>query len=219
MCSRPGLRPLHPLRLAVATTSRLGSTGARSFRDAAARLRAQPIFVPLVALVIAGVGLRILTMVIYSTVVMDYYTGDASRYIRVGVPGIFGDSWQPAGYPMFLAAIRAITSWLPVTIGLQHLLGVATSLLLYAAARRAGASRYIALIPAAFVLLLGDYLFLEHGFLQESLWLVFLASGLYAAVRGLATGQLGWLAGGSVLLGFSGIVRNLSFVLPIVLAI
>ena len=63
----------------MATTSRLGSTGARSFRDAAARLRAQPIFVPLVALVIAGVGLRILTMVIYSTVVMDYYTGDASR--------------------------------------------------------------------------------------------------------------------------------------------
>src|SRR4051812_48714805 len=89
----------------VRSHSRL--TRSAGLRTALARIDRRSWFMPLVALVAAGIVLRILTMALYSTVVMDYYDGDALRYLRVGIPGgMFGDAWQPAGYPLFLAGIR-----------------------------------------------------------------------------------------------------------------
>ena len=189
-------------------------------RMSALRARTLPrIYGPLLVLVIAGVALRLYAMGVYSTVVTDYYTGDAGRFIRFGYEGIFEDEWQPAGYPLFLAAIREVIDTLTLTIGIQHLLGVLTGLLLYVTVRRAGGSRPMALVPAGFVLLSGDHLFLEHAFLTETLWMFLLAGGLYGAVRGVPDGDLRWIAAAGAILGLSAITRNVSLVLPAVLAL
>jgi hypothetical protein len=184
-----------------------------------ARLCPRDVYVPLLVLVAVAVALRVVEMVTYSTVVTDYYTGDAGRYLRYGYPGMFWDPWQPAGYALFLAAIRGVVNWLPLTVAIQHALGIATGLLLYGTVRRAGGSRGVALVPAAVVLLSGDNLFLEQAILMEALWTALLAAGLYCAVRGATADDPRWLVASSALIGVSILVRNVSLLLPLVIAI
>lgn len=178
------------------------------------------VYWPLLVLVAVGILLRVYSTTVYSTVVTDYFTGDAGRFIRAGYPGLFYDEWQPAGYPSFLAAIRSITRDLNVTVAIQHLLGVTTALVLFATARRAGLDRNLALMPAAFVLLSGDHLFLEQTLLSENLWIPLLALALYAAVRAAQRQEnvAEWIAISSGLLALSAVTRNVSLVLPVVLA-
>jgi hypothetical protein len=169
-----------------------------------------------------GAGLRLLTMLLYTSAVFNYYGGDSTRYLRLketGFTGLFSDPMMPAGYPLFLKILRALWSVLPFTIGVQHLLGLATALLLYGAIQRAGAPRWLALVPAAIVLLSGDHLFLEHALLTETLWMAFLAGGLYAAVRAVDDDRrLAWLCLAGAVLAASALVRNVSLFLPVVTA-
>lgn len=176
------------------------------------------VYVPLIALVAAGIALRLYTLLVFSSVVTDYYTGDATRFIRFGYHGLFFDEWQPAGYPAVLAALRSVSSELSFTVAVQHAFGIGTGLLVFALVRRAGASRLLALLPAAVALLSGDDLFLEHAFLEESLWMLLLAGGLYAAVRAGSSQNLRWIAATGVLLGLSVVVRNVSLPLIVVFA-
>src|SRR5205823_4638029 len=136
-----------------------------------------------------GGALRALVMVTYSSAVFIYDNGDSTRYARIPTggyhPPLLSDHVAPAGYPAFLKVIRAIWSAMPFTVGIQHLMGIAIALLLYASARRIGASRGLALVPAAVVLFSGDQLFLEHALLSETLWALFLAGAVYALVRGI----------------------------------
>ena len=95
----------------------------------------------------------------------------------------FSDPQHPAGYSLILAAIGALTREVAVTVLLQHLLGIASALLLFAATRRLTGSQWTGLLPAAIVLLNPDQIFLEHAIMSES-WAVFTISlGFYAAVR------------------------------------
>src|SRR5207248_5066415 len=122
------------------------------------------------------------------------------------------------GYPAFLKVLRAIWSAMPFTVGVQHLIGVVIALLLYAAARRAGASRGFALIPATVVLFSGDQLFLEHALLSETFWALLLTVAVYSLLRGVRDGSadLRWLALGGALVGASYVVRQVSSVLLVV---
>jgi hypothetical protein len=170
-----------------------------------------------------GLLLRVATMVLYTPTVFNYYGGDSTRYMRLeftGVSGIFGDNAMPAGYPAFLALLREINAWLPLTTMVQHLLGLGAAALLYAAVVRAGAPRWAALLPLAVVALSGDQIFIEHGILTEALWMPVLALGMYALARSITTASPGWwlIAGGAVL-ACSALVRHVSLVLPLVLAI
>lgn len=161
----------------------------------------------------AGIFLRVLVMVSASGVVNDYFTGDSTRYARIGYGALFEDPWQPAGYPAFLAFLRGITTSLAVTVLVQHALGVLTAGLLYCAARRAGAGSIAALLPGGVVLFSGDHLFLEHGLLSEALWMPLLALALYFVIRAYAEHRLVWLPLASASLAASALVRNLSLVL------
>lgn len=168
----------------------------------------------LVLLVLAaGIFLRVLVMVSAPGVVNDYFTGDSTRYARIGYGALFEDPWQPAGYPAFLALLRGITTSLSVTVLVQHALGVLTAGVLYCAARRAGAGSVAALLPAGVVLFSGDHLFLEHGLLSEAVWMPLLALALYFVVRASAEHRLVWLSLASASLAASALVRNLSLVL------
>src|SRR6476620_2296000 len=167
---------------------------------------------PLVALTALAVAIRVVVMIAYSSAVFVYYNGDALRYARVSPQGghldLFSDHWVPAGYSIFLAAVREIWSALSFTIGLQHVLGIATGLLFYAALRRLGTPRGFALAPAALVFFSGDQIFLEHALLTESLWAALIAGGVYALLRGVDEDSVDWrwLAVGGVALAYAGVV-------------
>jgi hypothetical protein len=165
-----------------------------------------------------------LIMGTYSSAVLTFYGGDSTRYLRLpetGFVGLFDDPYIPAGYPAFLRSLRAVWAALPFTIGVQHLLGIAAALLLYLAARRAGAGRGPSLLPAVVVLYSGDQLFLEHAILTEALWTPLLAAGLYAAMRAVGdppARRRALVATGS-LLALAAIVRNVAVALPVIAAV
>ena len=177
------------------------------------------------ALLGIGLLLRIAAMVFYTPSIFNYYGGDSARYMRLdvsGVTGLFGDVAMPAGYPAFLAVLRSVHSWLPFTTMVQHLLGLATALLLYAAVRAVGTPRWAALLPAVVVIFSGDQIFIEHGILTEALWIPLLALGMYLMARSISAPVEKidrWLVAGGVVLACSALVRNLSEMLPILLAL
>lgn len=171
----------------------------------------------------AGLLLRVCLMLFYTPTVFNYYGGDVARYMRldfVGIHGIFGDNEMTAGYPAFLAALRAVWAWLPLTTATQHLLGLGSAALLYACVVRAGAPRWAALVPAAVVALSGDVLFLEHSILTEALWMpaVLLGIGLVACAI-TAERPAWWLAGGGTALAGAVLVRNTSLGLVLLAAV
>jgi hypothetical protein len=170
-----------------------------------------------------GLLLRLLVMVIYTPAVFNYYGGDAARFMRLdsgGVVGLFGDAAMPAGYPAFLGVIRDISSWLPLTIFIQHLIGLSAAAFLYFAVKRTGAGRWAALLPAVVVAFSGDQIYLEHAILTEALWIPLLAFGLFAAVASLSSPRSQrWLIAAGLILMLSALVRNVSLVMPFLVAI
>jgi Dolichyl-phosphate-mannose-protein mannosyltransferase len=97
----------------------------------------------------------------------------------------FEDRQHPAGYGLILGALGTVTHEVAIPVLIQHMSGMASALLLFAATRRVTGSAWPALAPAAVVLLNPDQIFLEHAIMSES-WAVLTTSiALYAAVRTL----------------------------------
>jgi hypothetical protein len=184
----------------------------------AARLRPH---LPLIVLVAAGVALRLLLIVEYRPAVLS--NPDSARFLHFAhrPGGLFEDHFGPSGYAAFLRASRFVWDRFEATIVLQHLFGIGAALLLYAAVRRVGAPRWAALVPAAVGLLWGDLVYLEHAPLSESPFVLLVAGGLYAGVRGLdRDGRWpAWLALAGALLATAALFRNVGLALPPVVAL
>ncbi len=99
---------------------------------------------------LAGAGIRLWYMVEWRPAFLGY--GDSPAYVSAAVGGFDYDSSRPGGYALFLRFGHALSAQLSYTIVLQHLLGIATALLLYLAVGRATGSRWLGLLPAAVVL-------------------------------------------------------------------
>lgn len=142
----------------------------------------------LVALLVAGIALRLLTIISWwpTTVTLD----DGYQVFAGSNP--FADPQHPAGYALILAALGAATRNVAAPVLLQHITGFVAALLLWAATRRVTGSRWAGLLPAAVVLLNPDQIFLEHAIMSES-WAVLVTSvGLYAAVRAFDEPEPWW---------------------------
>ena len=73
-------------------------------------------------------------------------------------------------------------------------------------------------MPAAVVALGGDFIFLEHALLTETLWFALLAASLYCVVRALSDGgSWKWLAAAGAILAVSATARHVSLLLPALL--
>jgi hypothetical protein len=129
----------------------------------------------------AGAIVRVLFMTAWSPAFMGW--PDAKSYIDVSQGELFGNPLRPAGYPLFLVGVNAIWTNIHFVVAVNHLLGLATAVVLYAAVVRAGGPRWLGLIPAAVVALGGTQMFLEHSVLSEPLFTFLTAVGVYAAVR------------------------------------
>lgn len=135
----------------------------------------------LVALIVAGALVRCLVCLALWPVATTL--SDSGGYAVHAAGNPLTDPQHPAGYSAFLALLGEITHSVGVTVVLQHGLGVAAAVILFAVARRLVGSPWPALVPAAVVLLNTDEIFLEHNVMSETLFLFVLAGGLYAAVR------------------------------------
>ena len=133
----------------------------------------------LAGLVAAGIALRLLAVIGWwpaSTTLDDGY--------QLFAEDPFANPLHPAGYSLILGAIGTVSREIAVPVLLQHVAGIASGLLLFAATRRVTGSQWAGLLPAAAVLLNPDQIFLEHAIMSES-WIVLLTTiGLYAAARG-----------------------------------
>jgi hypothetical protein len=173
---------------------------------------------PFLVLLGLAVLLRLAALFLYRPSVLQWV--DGLRYLRVSPHGFFSDPWSPAGYTAFLRAVHFISANLSVTIAAQHVLGVIGGSFIYLTMRRASAPAWLALIPASIVLLGGDYLFLEHILMSETLFMTLIFVGLYAAVRAHGDPHpCGWLAVAGAVMALSSLVRTLTLVLPVVIAI
>ena len=141
----------------------------------------------LYALLLVGVVLRIIAIVSWWPVTTTL--GDAYE-LHTSNP--FDDQLHPAGYSAGLAVIGLVTREVAVPVLLQHLSGIASALLLWAATRRITGSEWAALFPAAIVLLDPDVIFFEHSIMSESSFLLLISAGLYAAVRSLDEPRPWW---------------------------
>jgi hypothetical protein len=128
---------------------------------------------------------------------------------------------KPAGYPLFLATLHLFTDDLRAPILVQHLLGLATGVLLYAAVRRTGAPPYLGLLPAAIVFFGGTGVFLEHALLSEAPFAFVQAVSVYAAIRAMSEPRLRWPVLAGLAIGVSFWIRptgiSSAFVVPPVL--
>ena len=136
----------------------------------------------LILLAIAG-SARVALMLAYFPAIMIFV--DSPRYARINSWPLFGDFWMPAGYPMLLQLLHAISNRLWVTIAFQHLLGVSIGAFLFLALRRLGIARWIACLPAAVPLLSGDQLYQEHTVMSDFFFTVLATAGVCVAIRGL----------------------------------
>jgi hypothetical protein len=167
---------------------------------------------PLLLLFITGIFLRAILMVTYFPAVM--LSSDAPRYARIDSMPMFGDFWMPAGYPMLLRLLRAISHQLWFSIAVQHVMGLVVGLLLFGTVRHLGVKRSVSCVPAAVPLFSGDHLYLEHQVMADC-FLIFLATmGLAAAVRGLVPRlNVGWLATASAFLAMAALARSVGLIL------
>ena len=141
----------------------------------------------LLGLLVAGVALRVLAAVSWWPVTT---TLDDGYELFASSP--FDNQLHPGGYSLILAAIGLVTHEVVVPVFLQHLSGIASALLLWAATRRVSGSEWAGLVPAAIVLLDPDFIFLEHSIMSESWLVLWISFGLYATVRAFDQPEPWW---------------------------
>src|SRR3954463_5313636 len=100
----------------------------------------------LLAVLGAGIGLRVLAMVAWSPAFMGW--PDAKSYLDVAHGELFSNVLRPAGYPLFVRLVDGVWPSVSALVVANHALGLATAALLYATVRRAGAPAGAALVPA-----------------------------------------------------------------------
>jgi hypothetical protein len=154
---------------------------------------------------------------------MTYWPGrlfyDSLGYIYAADTDLFVTVGHPAGYPAFVRAVHALSDQLALLISIQHLLGLATAGLLFAAMRRLQQPVALSLVPAAVVLFNGDQVFYEHAVMSESVFGFLLAATLYATVRATQEAGVRWALTAGALVAAGALVRTAGlFLVPVVIA-
>ena len=181
-----GVTPAGDLGTHTEPPPSLQRSGPRSRR--AARLwsrarKAGPAYWLLAAMVAVGLAMRVVAITSWWPAITT--VADSWPYAVYAETDPLGDPQHPAGYPAMLAVIGFLTRELAVSIIIQHLLGIVSALLLFAAVRRMTGSPWPALARAAVVLLNADQIFLEHTIMSEGPFVAVVAGAAYASVRAI----------------------------------
>lgn len=168
----------------------------------------------LAGMVLAGVVLRIWFMYAQRPGFIGF--PDTALYITQANDDLFAGRLRVVGYSVFLRGVHVLSTEMSAVTVLQHVLGVAGAIVMYATTRRLGGPPWIALVPAGALLLFGGPVFMEHALMAEALFAFLLVLALYSSVRAL-DGRLAWAGAAGLALGLAAVVRVSA--LPIVLVV
>jgi hypothetical protein len=172
-------------------------------------------------LLLGGIFVRAVVIHSYRPGFVGY--PDAIGYIAAarlkGPAGLlFFNQYRPAGYPLFLTWLHGIDSILGFVVTVQHLMGLATALLLYVTVAPFVQHRWVALLPVTVICFSGMEVLLEHSILSETLYTFLVVGALFCSSRAITSRgwwDLSWLGAAGVLMGFSVPVRSAGiFVVP-----
>jgi hypothetical protein len=174
-------------------------------------------WVALAALVVGAIAVRIGLMLAYGPAFLGF--GDSHEYVSAAANGVFSDPQKPAGYPIFLSVVHLLSDHLSFTVALQHVLGIATGLLLFDAVRHTGVPSWLGLLPAAVVFFAGNGLLLEHSLLGDGLFAFVQALAIYAAVRALGESRWRWAVLAGLAVGVSFWIKTVGLSSLVVIAV
>jgi hypothetical protein len=137
----------------------------------------------LIALVLAGTLLRVLASAAAWPTLPTL--GDSWPYAYYAGTDVFANPQHPAGYSIFLGLIGFFTHSVAVFVVIQHLIGIASALILFAGVRRLCGSPWPGVVGAAVILLGADQLYLEDLIMSETVFTLLLAGTVYAGARAL----------------------------------
>jgi 4-amino-4-deoxy-L-arabinose transferase-like glycosyltransferase len=151
----------------------------------------------------AGVVLRLVAVLGYPGALWFY--GDSYIYLGAALRPQPSPS-KTTGYSLFLRALLPLRS-LTLVVVLQHLMGLADAVMIYALLRRAGVSRRWATVASLPMLLDGYVIENEHLIMTEALFTFLLMAGMTIVLwRPRASWGKALVAG--LLLGLAAIVRT-----------
>jgi hypothetical protein len=167
--------------------------------------------------------LRVYLLIVYRPAAGGF--NDSVVYLFTSKDRLFSDPMRMAGYPLFLRILRHLVPELSFVVAVQHVLGLLTGVLLYACVRSVTGGRWLPVVPAAFFLLSGDYLLLEHSVLTESLYMSLVTAALCGAIFAVTSpkpprsrARLALIALSAVSLGAAWAVRSVGLPLIVVAA-
>ncbi|HEX3391762.1 MAG TPA: hypothetical protein VHS55_04305 [Solirubrobacteraceae bacterium] len=176
----------------------------------------RPEMLALAAVTLLGLALRLYFIERWRPALIGF--PDTSIYVQDALTGVFNDPLRVGGYSEFLRLMHGVRPHLSFAISVQHMLGLASGLLLFGAVRRAGFPRGLGLVPASVVILGGSELFIEHAPLSEAVFIFAVDLALYAVVRAWR-GSWGWAPVAGLALGVAADLRSVGLVLLAVLAV
>lgn len=173
---------------------------------------------PLLVLLLAGLVLRAWFVWSYRPAFIGY--PDARAYLVAAHDALYFNQFKTVGYPLFLQLWHAIDARLTTTIVVQHLLGLGTAVLLYAATVRHVRRSWAALLPAAVVLFGGSQVFLEHAVMSDAPFTFVIAAACWCVLRSRGEARSAWwLAAAGALLAVATTLRTVGApLLPLVAA-
>lgn len=175
--------------------------------------------IPIALAIVVGVGLclRAIVWLTYDPAFLN--NADTSAYLFMASGDLFNDPVRTAGYPMVMRVFHDVTPDVDLMVAVQHLVGIASGVLLYLTVRRIGAPVWAGVVAAAAVLLSLDQVVLEHTILSETQFTFLLIAAMYCGVRALdeprvligpVTSRHLWLAATGVLFAFTAWTRGLA---------
>jgi Dolichyl-phosphate-mannose-protein mannosyltransferase len=172
-----------------------------------------PVWYALAALVVAGIALRVVAAFGWWPIAPTL--ADSWPYASYAGRDPFIDPQHPAGYSLFLALGGVLTRDVALFGLVQHMIGIASGLLLFAAVRRLCGSPWPGVVGAAVILLGADQVYLERTIMSESLFTLLLVAGVYGTARALEAPERWWpwpaVAGALIVL--AGITRSAGYLL------
>jgi Dolichyl-phosphate-mannose-protein mannosyltransferase len=159
---------------------------------------------PFLVLLLLGTLLRVVVQLAFSPAIIH---SDAVTYLNFVTHHRLPRPDRPEGYDfLLLMPVAMVTKSVLVDAVIQHVLGVATAVLVYTLLRRRGVGRWPATLAAAPVLLDSLQLILEQTLLTDTLFTLVVVAGVAVLAWHRRPGAAAAFAGG-VLLGVSATIR------------